>query len=312
MRYGLSEEERKALKMFHNNSCPLCSGVTLAHHLTCTDHLVSGKEFELKRCSLCGFIFTSDPPGEKEIGSYYESEDYISHTDSGKTLFDKLYQAVRKIMLAIKRKLVIQCIQKPSGKILDLGCGTGHFLNEMKRSGWETTGVEVNKKAREHAVSKFGLEVIPPDSIGSLPSGQYDCITLWHVLEHFHDPFGYFREIRRLLKPTGAVMVALPNSDSFDALYYGKEWAAYDVPRHLWHFNPATFSIFAEKSGFIVTSFKVLPFDVFYISILSEKQKKSSFPLLFGMAMGKMYFLLSLFSKKRGSSIVYTLSVAGN
>jgi hypothetical protein len=108
------------------------------------------------------------------------------------------------------------------------------------------------------------------------------------------------------------VMVALPNSDSFDALHYGKEWAAFDVPRHLWHFNPATFSIFAEKSGFVVTSFKVLPFDVFYISILSEKQKKSSFPSLFGMAMGKMYFLLSLLSNKRGSSIVYTLRIAGN
>lgn len=298
--------------MFYNKSCPLCSGITLVHFLTCTDHLVSGKNFELKRCSSCGFIFTSDPPGEKEIGSYYESEDYISHTDSGKTIFDKTYKAVRKIMLVIKRKFVINSIQKPSGKILDLGCGTGHFLNEMKRSGWETAGVEVNKKAREHSVSEFGLEVIPPESIGSLPSGQYDCITLWHVLEHFHDPFDYFREIRRLLKPTGAVVVALPNSDSFDALHYGKDWAAFDVPRHLWHFNPATFSMFAEKAGFRLTSYKVLPFDVFYISILSEKQKGSFFPSLFGMTMGKMYFLLSLFSRKRGSSIVYTLKIAEN
>lgn len=312
MLYGHSAEGRKTLGMVQYNSCPLCSGIELNHYLTCTDHLVSRKEFELKRCQSCGFIFTSAPPGEKEIGSYYESDDYISHSDSGRTLIDKVYQAVRKIMLTLKRKMVIRNVQKPVGKILDFGCGTGHFLNEMKRSGWETTGVEVNKKARDHAVSRFGIEVLPPDSIGTLPSGQYDCITLWHVLEHFHQPFEYFTEIRRLMKPAGAVMVALPNSDSFDALHYGKNWAAFDVPRHLWHFNPETFSLFAEKAGFRVTSIKILPFDVFYISILSEKQKGSTFPSIFGMAMGKMYFLLSLISRKRGSSVVYTLKISGN
>jgi SAM-dependent methyltransferase len=215
-------------------------------------------------------------------------------------------------MLVKKRRLVISNIRKASGKILDFGCGTGHFLNEMKRSGWKTTGVEVNKKARGHAISRFGLEVLPPDATGSLQSNEYDCITLWHVLEHFHDPHGYFTEIKRLLKPTGNVIVALPNSDSFDARHYGKDWAAFDVPRHLWHFSPSTFSRFAEKAGFRVTSFKVLPFDVFYISILSEKHKGSVFPTLFGLTMGKIYFLLSLFRRKRGSSIVYTLRVAGN
>jgi SAM-dependent methyltransferase len=312
MLYGLLVKEKKILRMVQYNSCPLCHAVAPGHYLTCTDHLVSLKEFELKRCSSCGFIFTSDPPGEKEIGGYYESDDYISHSDSGKTFLDKVYREVRKVMLIIKKKLVIRNIQKPAGKILDLGCGTGHFLDEMRRSGWETTGVEINKKAREHAASMFGLDVIHPDNIGALPSGQYDCITLWHVLEHFHKPFEYFTEIKRLLKPTGTVIVALPNSDSFDALHYGKDWAAFDVPRHLWHFNPATFSIFAEKAGFRVTSYKILPFDVFYISILSEKQKGSSFASVFGMALGKMFFLLSLMSRKKGSSIVYNLRVSGN
>jgi SAM-dependent methyltransferase len=298
--------------MVQQNSCPLCSGSSLVHFLTCSDHLVSRKEFELSRCSSCGFIFTSAPPDEKGIGSYYESDDYISHSDSGKTFIDKLYQAVRKIMLTRKRKLVIRNTDKPTGKILDFGCGTGHFLNDMKKSGWETTGVEVNKKAREYATSKFGLEVFSPETVRSLPENEYDCITLWHVLEHFHDPFGYFKEIKRLLKPGGTVIVALPNSESYDALHYKKDWAAYDVPRHLWHFNPQTFSLFAGKTGFIVTSMKVLPFDVFYISILSEKQKGSVFPSTFGMTIGKMYFLLSLLDKKKGSSIVYTLKIAGD
>jgi len=292
------------------NSCPLCSGSALVHYLTCTDHLVSRKEFELTRCSSCGFIFTSSPPDEGEIGSFYESEEYISHSDSGKTFLDKVYQAVRKIMLVRKRKLVIRNTYKSTGKILDIGCGTGHFLNEMKRSGWSTTGVEISNKAREYAISRFGLDVFSPESIDSLPDNDYDCITLWHVLEHFHQPFDYLREILRLLKPGGTVLIALPNSDSFDALHFGKDWAAFDVPRHLLHFSPSTFSLFAAKAGFKVKSLKVLPFDVFYISILSEKNKGSLFPTFLGLTLGKIYFLLSLLSNKKGSSIVYTLKSA--
>jgi SAM-dependent methyltransferase len=271
---------------------------------------VSHREFELSRCSSCGFIFTSAPPDETEIGNYYESDDYISHSDSGESFLDKVYQAVRKLMLNRKRKLIIQNSHKSTGNILDIGCGTGHFLNEMKRSGWNTTGIEISAKARKYAIAKFGLEVFSPDYTRSLPAGSFDCITLWHVLEHFHDPFWYFGEIKRLLKPGGIVVTALPNSSSYDAVHYGRNWAAFDVPRHLWHFDPETFSLFASKAGFISTDLRVLPFDVFYISILSEKQKRSAFPSLFGLTMGKMYFLLSLFSKKKGSSIVYTLKSA--
>jgi ubiquinone/menaquinone biosynthesis C-methylase UbiE len=298
--------------MIRYNNCPVCSGISPVHFLTCTDHLVSGKEYELSQCPSCGFIFTASPPDEKEISLYYESEDYISHTDSDKTFFDRTYRQVRKIMLASKRRQVLQNFNNPSGKILDIGCGTGHFLNEMKKSGWKTTGVELNNKAREYAIDRFRIEVFPPEALRSLPDQEFDCVTLWHVLEHFYEPFEYFREIKRLLKPGGSVYVALPNSASFDALHYGKEWAAYDVPRHLWHFNPSTFSLFSEKTGFRITSYRILPFDVFYISILSEKHKGSLFPFLFGLTMGKIYFLLSLFSRRRGSSILYTLKIAGN
>jgi 2-polyprenyl-3-methyl-5-hydroxy-6-metoxy-1,4-benzoquinol methylase len=298
--------------MVQQNSCPICSGTTLTHYLTCTDHLVSRKEFELLRCSSCGFILTSAPPDETHIGAFYESDEYISHSDSGKTFLDKVYREVRKIMLSRKRRLVIRNTIKQTGKILDFGCGTGHFLNEMKRAGWDATGVEVNKKARDHAASGFGLEVFPPEAVRSLPDNEYDCITLWHVLEHINEPSDHFSEIKRLLKPGGAVLVALPNSDSFDALHYGNVWAAFDVPRHLWHFNPSTFSKFAAKAGFTITSLKILPFDVFYISILSEKHKGAMFPSFSGLVMGKIYFFLSLFSRKRGSSIVYCLKADTN
>jgi SAM-dependent methyltransferase len=312
MLYGLSKTGRKTRRMVQTNSCPICSCGSMGHFLNCTDHLVSGKNFELSRCISCGFIFTASPPDKKDIGSYYESDDYISHSDSDITFLDKAYQEVRKIMLARKRKLVIRKSGRSCGKILDIGCGTGHFLNEMKISDWDVTGVEINKKAREYAASRFGLKVFPPENLRSLPDKEFDCITLWHVLEHFHEPYDYFADIKRLLKPGGVLLTALPNSESFDALHYGKEWAAFDVPRHLWHFNPSTFSLFAEKAGFKITSLRVLPFDVFYISILSERHKGSAFPSLSGLTIGIIYFFFSLFNRKRGSSIVYTLKIAGD
>jgi 2-polyprenyl-3-methyl-5-hydroxy-6-metoxy-1,4-benzoquinol methylase len=296
--------------MVSHNKCPLCSSDETEHFLNCTDTLVSGREFELRRCKSCNFIFTNNYPDEKEIARYYDSDNYISHSDSARTITDQIYQIVRRFMLRRKREIITRESRITKGNILDIGCGTGHFLNEMKGAGWGTTGIEVNEKARDYAISKFSLDVISPEQISSLPANKFECITLWHVLEHFHDPFAYFTEIKRLLKPGGIIVVALPNSSSFDATYYGNKWAAFDVPRHLWHFDPVTFSRFASKAGFTVTDLRVLPFDVFYISMLSEKQKGSVCPSLVGLIKGKIWFLLSLFKKKRGSSVVYVIKAA--
>jgi SAM-dependent methyltransferase len=268
---------------------------------------VSGEVFELLRCSKCGFIFTQDPPDESGSGKFYESADYISHTDSSRTLFEKTYQAVRKIMLRRKRNLVIKTTRKKNGTILDIGSGTGHFLNIMKEAGWITTGIEINDDARKYAASHFGLNIISPVDLGSLPDNEFDSITLWHVAEHLHDLSGYFKNIRRLLRPGGSVIVALPNSDSYDSHHYGKYWAAWDVPRHLWHFNPETFSLFAKREGFNVTSASVLPFDVFYISILSEKNRRGKAASLTGLLKGKMFYLRAIFNRMKGSSIVFRL-----
>jgi SAM-dependent methyltransferase len=275
--------------------------------LSCTDHLVSGEIFGLYRCSKCGFIFTQDPPDENISGKYYESADYISHTDSSRTLFEKTYQFVRKIMLRRKRNLVIRSAGKKSGTILDIGSGTGHFLNSMKKAGWITTGIEINDEARKYASSSFGLNILPPSALSTLPENEFDCITLWHVAEHLHDISGYFQRFSRLLKPGGSVIVALPNSDSFDSHHYGKYWAAWDVPRHLWHFNPSTFSHFAKREGFTVTSLSVLPFDVFYISILSEKNMGTGTPALSGLVKGMLFYMRTIFSRMKASSVVFKL-----
>jgi SAM-dependent methyltransferase len=177
----------------------------------------------------------------------------------------------------------------------------------MKLAEWEVKGIEINEKAREYAVNSFGVEVINPGQIAVLETGIFDCITMWHVLEHFQDPYRYLTEVSRLLKADGVCIIALPNCSSHDAVHYGKFWAAFDVPRHLWHFSPLTFELFARKSGFKIKSLKSLPLDVFYISMLSEKQRGNRLFFITGIVKGAWFWFLSLFKKTKSSSLIYIL-----
>lgn len=293
--------------MVHHEACPLCLYGKVAVKFSCTDHFISGEIFQIAQCPDCGFQFTQDYPDEKEIGRYYESEEYVSHSNTSKGFVNNLYQLARKYMLRRKHAIVQQASGLKTGHLLDIGSGTGHFADTMKRSGWQVMGIEINDKAREFSQSQFGLDVDSPDQISSIEKESFDCITLWHVLEHFHEPFKYAADIHRLLKPGGVCLIALPNSDSFDAVHYKEHWAAYDLPRHLWHFNPATFKLFAEKTGFKLKEFKSLPLDVFYISALSEKYKKSSLSFIKGMIRAKFYAFRAFFNKEKSSSVIYIL-----
>jgi SAM-dependent methyltransferase len=293
--------------MISHSICPLCSSERISQFLKCTDHLVSKEVFDLFRCRECGFVFIHEYPYEKVIGKYYESDDYISHDDKAGGLVNRIYLPVRNIMLRKKRKLIEKASGLSTGSILDIGCGTGHFAGMMKKAGWSVTGVEPDKKAREFGSGQFGINILRPEQISGLPGQVFDCITMWHVMEHFHDPFSYAAEISRLLKQGGICICALPNCSSFDAIYYGELWAAYDVPRHLWHFTPETYGIFAEKAGFKISGIRPLPLDVFYISILSEKIRGSKFNFLIGMIKGTAFAFRSLFNKARSSSLIYFL-----
>jgi SAM-dependent methyltransferase len=261
--------------MVHHRVCPLCLSEKISFLFRCTDHFITKEVFSIDKCEECGFEFTQDYPEEREIGKYYESEDYISHSDTSKGLSNKLYRLARNIMLRRKMGIIRKVTGLNKGNILDIGSGTGHFAYTMKKAGWQVKGIEINDKARSFSISNFGLEIAGHDYISAFQQGSFDCITLWHVLEHFHDPFKYASEIIRLLKPAGICVIALPNSRSYDAEHYREFWAAYDVPRHLWHFNPDTFRLFSIKTGFRLETIENLPLDVFYISTLSEKYKGS-------------------------------------
>jgi len=294
--------------MVHHNVCPLCSSEKIFFYLKCVDNFISKEAFDIYKCRTCNFEFTQDSPGETEIGRYYDSDAYISHSNTSKGLTNKIYHFVRNIMLCRKRELVKKFTGHKKGTILDVGSGTGHFAGFMLKSGWEVTGIEINEKARDFSKIHFGLKIFAPQEILTLQPDSFDCITLWHVLEHFQNPLKYISDIFRLLKPGGTCIIALPNCNSYDAIFYKKSWAAYDVPRHLWHFSPATFSIFSEKAGFTLRKLRSLPLDVFYISIMSEKYRNSRLPFLKGLLRAFPFTMMSLFNKKKSSSVIYILS----
>jgi 2-polyprenyl-3-methyl-5-hydroxy-6-metoxy-1,4-benzoquinol methylase len=293
--------------MVHHARCPLCLSERIAGQFECTDHFISKEVFQIAKCSSCGFLFTQDYPDENEISGYYESEDYISHSDTNAGLLNKLYHLIRQFMLIRKMGMIKRTTGLKTGSLLDIGSGTGHFASMMKKAGWNVKAIEINEKTRLSSSKSFGLDVYAPSEISGFEKGSLDCITLWHVLEHLHDPEDYLSKIHALLKPAGICLVALPNSSSFDAKYYKRFWAAFDVPRHLWHFDPSTFRLLAEKSAFKIESQSVLPFDVFYISLLSEKYRGSKYPFIGGLLRGAKFAFLTFLRRSGSSSIVYIL-----
>jgi 2-polyprenyl-3-methyl-5-hydroxy-6-metoxy-1,4-benzoquinol methylase len=252
-------------------ACPVCSGQEFGKHLTVKDHSISGETFNISMCKSCGFKFTNPVPSEDTIGKYYQSEDYISHSDTNKGIINKLYHLVRKQSLKSKINLINQASLK-KGKILDIGCGTGYFLQYCKENGWEIEGMEPDPSARSLAEKNTGKPIYT-DLFSIKEDQKYDVITLWHVLEHVHKLNESIQHIHKLLKPDGTLIIAVPNCLSYDSITYDKHWAAYDVPRHLYHFTQPDMDKLLIKHNFQRTETKPMIFDSFYVSMLSDKYK---------------------------------------
>lgn len=243
------------------------------------DYSVSKEIFELHHNPEYDLLITFPKPSLEKLPSYYESEDYISHTDGKRSLFERVYHVIKGI--ALKNKLKLINTQAAKGRLLDIGAGTGDFLVTAQKDGWQTTGIEPSAKAKTIAQSK-GVTFV--EALSDLDNQSFDVITMWHVLEHVPNLHEYISELKRLIKPNGTIVIAVPNFKSFDAEYYGKYWAAFDVPRHIWHFSKTTIEkLFAEK-GMKLTEVLPMKFDSFYVSLLSEKYKT-----------GKMNFIRAFF-----------------
>lgn len=248
--------------------------------LECIDHSVSKEEFQLKYFREYDVLKTQPIP--TNIDKYYESNAYISHTDSSKNIIEFLYQRVKTVALKNKLKL-LNSLNTEDKTILDIGAGTGDFLKICKINNWTVTGIEPNEKARKIAKNK---DILLKADINELQQGKFDIITLWHVLEHVENINEYVTKLKRLLKPNGYLIIAVPNYKCYDASHYGTFWAAYDVPRHIWHFSRKAITRLFKEINMEIIKIKGMKFDSYYVSILSEKYKKSLFPICKGIYLG--------------------------
>lgn len=291
----------------HYTHCPVCHSALINPIFSVKDYSVSKEEFVIWQCSQCTLRFTQDVPTEESIVPYYKSPDYISHTNVKKGLLNNLYQRVRNYTLNQKAILVMEQTGQSNGRLLDVGAGVGAFLKTMQEKGWLVQGIEPDLDARLIAKEEFGIDVNDTSSFYEIPEGSFDAITLWHVLEHIHDLHKYVEQLKRLLTPNGKLFIAVPNYQSADANIYRLKWAAYDVPRHLYHFTPYAMDVLMQKHGLNIVAKRPMWFDSFYISLLSNKYKKGSAGWISAFFNGVRSNVKAVMNKDKCSSIIYVV-----
>ncbi len=283
-------------------NCPLCNNDKLTLHISCKDNMISGEIFEITKCSSCSFIFTNPRPNPEKLDSYYESDDYVSHANKSNNLSNIIYKIARQFTLSSKLKIINEITNNKT--VLDYGCGTGYFLNTCKKNGWDINGFEPNNAAREQAtINTDNIILSQLSEIEKLK--DISLITLWHVLEHIPDLNKIFSILKTTLSSNGKFLIAVPNNESYDALHYKEHWAAYDVPRHLYHFSQNTMNYFLQKHG--LKLYKTIPMklDSYYVSLLSEKYKTSKINYIKSIINGYKSNVYASHNKNNYSSLIY-------
>lgn len=293
--------------MHNRTECPICKGSSFQVFLNCKDYTVSKFDFTIVSCNSCGFKFTNPIPPEDKLGDYYQSEDYISHSNTKKGLIANLYHLVRSYTLKGKLKYISRF--KSQGSLLDYGCGTGMFLSTAKQNGWKVIGLEPDSGAASIATSQIGKVFQNIRDLSAvLPNLKVDVITLWHVLEHVNDLNETLLYLKSILNSDGTLIIAVPNHSSYDAIYYKEFWAAYDVPRHLYHFDKQSMIKILSKFDFELVETKGMKFDSYYVSLLSEKYKHGRTRYIPAFLIGLLSNLKAL-KNNNYSSIIYTFRI---
>lgn len=288
--------------MLSIHNCIVCGSTQFEPFLSCKDYTVSQEVFQLVSCKSCGFKFTNPRPEDAVIGNYYKAESYVSHTNTKKGLINKLYHSVRNYTLKQKVKLINSYV--PRGTILDYGCGTGMFLKACVNNGWSGFGMEPDNEARE--IAKGNCTNVFSDKsqlLSNISDIKFNAITLWHVLEHVTDMKDTLSFFKNKLSSNGVLIIAVPNHLSYDAKHYQAYWAAYDVPRHIHHFDISSMTALLKNYGFKLIETKGMKFDSFYVSMLSEKYKTGKMNLLRAFYTGLISNLKAKDSTEYSSTI---------
>jgi 2-polyprenyl-3-methyl-5-hydroxy-6-metoxy-1,4-benzoquinol methylase len=292
--------------LINRNSCPFCDSNNIHKVLQCTDASHSKEWFDILECASCTGRFTQQVPDEKHIGSYYAFADYVSHNNEAKGLINTLYLQARKYTLYTKWKLVKKYTTPPNIQLADIGSGTGAFVHYCTQQQITVQGFEPDDSARAVAKNTFNIQLQPAHEwFNQQPA--YHAITLWHVLEHLHELERYLKSFYEKLIVGGYVFIAVPNYTSADAKYYKQRWAAYDVPRHLYHFSPTCMQQLASKYGFTIETIKPMWLDGYYVSMLTEKQQQKGLAFVKGLWRGLLTHIKLLSNKTEASSLIYVL-----
>ncbi len=298
--------------MLENNKqfspCPICNKEDISTLLHTKDYSLTGEDFQIIQCANCTLEYTDPAPSKEAIAPYYNFPSYISHTDTKEGLVNQIYHKVRNHTLTQKTNWVQSLFTGHKGQLLEVGAGTGAFADSMSKKGWKVTALEPDASSRQKALDNYNLNILPIEELFHLEPAKYEVITLWHVLEHVHDLNAYMKIFHSLLKPNGRLIIAVPNYTSYDAGYYKKYWAAYDVPRHLYHFSPLSMHYLAKKHKMSIMQKLPMWFDSFYVSLLSEKYKQSGMiGMIRAFFIGCISNLTALSNVDRGSSMIYEI-----
>lgn len=286
-------------------SCPSCGHQSFQLHINCKDFTVSKEEFQIVKCEKCSLLFTNPRPRSQDLAKYYKSDEYISHTNSATNLIGIIYKIVRSIALKSKIRLINKVSTK--GSLLDYGCGTGHFLGQAKKNGWNITGIEPSDSARANVHPNLSKNIL--DNFDKLPDDvHFNVISLWHVLEHITDLKETLSKLANRLIDDGKLIVAVPNPESYDAQHYKEYWAAYDVPRHLYHFTQKSLAQLLDSLNLKIDYTQPMKFDSFYVSLLSKKYKHGRTHYLKSLINGYKSNSYAEENNNNYSSLIYIIS----
>jgi 2-polyprenyl-3-methyl-5-hydroxy-6-metoxy-1,4-benzoquinol methylase len=244
--------------------CAQCGGqkaVTLYGDLRDV-HYGGAGSFSVKRCVNCDLTWLSPRPDNERIKEYY-GRDYIPYGEGVNRLRSAL-RPLRGVLSFPYRARYGPLGQTssppyPEARMLDVGCGPGHLLGEMRSIGWDVWGIEMDAGAAKRAAERAGeAERVFVGSVldAQYPEHSFDLITASHALEHLHDPFTTLEYMHRWLRPGGSLKIWVPNIDSLESKLFGRHWSGLDAPRHLYHFSLAMVSDMLFRAGFDVVGWR--------------------------------------------------------